>query len=74
MAVVDEHHIEVAVWAERAPAVAPHGHESEVSLDVAGGLFGQAGEPGVRLSGIAATKFLAPEPWLGQEPAAPITE
>ena len=50
------------------------GHESEVSLDVTGGLFGQAGEPGVRLGGIAATEFLASQPWLGQEPAAPITE
>ena len=74
VAVVDEHHIEVAVRAERAPPVAPHGHESEVPFDVTGGPFGQAGEPGVRLGGIAATKFLSPQPRLGQQPAAPITE
>jgi hypothetical protein len=74
MAVVDEHHIEVAVGAERAAAVAPHSHESEVSLDVTGGPFGQAGEPSVRLGGITATEFLASQSWLGQEPAATITE
>ena len=74
VAVVDEHHIEVAVGAQRAPPVAPHGHEGQVPLDVAGGPFGQAGEPGVGLGGIAATEFLAPQPGLGQQPAAPITE
>ena len=74
VSVVDEHHIEVAVRAEGTPPVAPHSHESEVSFDVTGGPFGQAGEPGVRLGGIAATKFLAPQPRLGQQPAAPITE
>ena len=74
VAVVDEHYIEVAVRAERAPPVAPHGHEREVPFDIAGCPFGQAGEPGVGLCGITATKFLAPQPGLGQQPAAPITE
>ncbi len=74
VSVVDEHHIEVAVRAERAPAVPPDRHESQVSLHVSGRPFGQAGEPIVRFSGIAAAKFLAPQPRLGQQPAAPITE
>ena len=74
MSVVDEHHIEVAVRAERAPAVSPYRNEGQVSLDVSGCPFGQAGEPIVRLGGIAATKFLAPQARLGQQPAAPITE
>ena len=74
VAVVDEHHIEVAVGAERAPAVAPDGDEGQVSLVVAGGPFGQAGEPGVRLGGVAPAEFLAPQPRLGQQPAPPVTE
>ena len=74
VAVVDEHHIEVAVGAERAPAVAADGHEGQVALGVARRPFGQAREPGVRLGRIAPAEFLAPQPWLGQQPAAPVTE
>ena len=74
MAVVDQHHIEVAVGAEGAPAVAPHGNEGQVPVGVASSLFGQAGEPGVGLGRIASTEFLPPEPRLGQQAAAPTTE
>ena len=74
VAVVDEHHVEVAVGAEGAPAVAAHGDEGQVPLGVAGGPFGQAGEPGVGLGGVASAEFLALQPGLGQQAAAPITE
>ena len=62
VAVVDEHHIEVAVGAQRAPAVAADGDQGQVPLVVAGGPFGQAGEPGIGLGGVAAAEFLALEP------------
>ncbi len=72
--VVDQHHIEVAVGTERAPPIAAHGNEGEVPAGVASSLFGQAREPGVGLGRIAPAEFLAPEPRLGQQSAAPITE
>ncbi len=74
VSVVDEHHIEVAVGAEGAPAVAADGDEGQVPLGVAGSLFGQAGEPGVGFGSVAPAEFLAPEPGLGQQAATPITE
>ena len=74
VAVVDEHHIEVAVGAQGAPAVAADGDEGQVPLGVAGGPIGQAGEPGVGLGGVAAAEFLALQPGLGEESAPPVTE
>ena len=60
VAVVDEHHIEVAVGAEGAPAVAADGDEGQVPLGVAGGPVGQAGEPGVGLGGVAPGRIPRP--------------
>ena len=74
VAVVDEHHIEVAEGAERTPAVAADGDESQVPLGVPGGPFGQAGEPGVGFGRIPPAEFLSPQPGLGQELAAPVTQ
>ncbi len=71
---MDEHDIEVAERAERAPAVPTDGDESQVPLGVAGGPFGQAGEPGVGFGRIPPAEFLPPQPGLGQELAAPVTQ
>ena len=73
VAVVDEHHVEVAVGAERAPAVAADGDQGQVPLVVAGGPLGQAREPGVRLGGVAPAEFLAPQPRFRQQAAPPVT-
>ena len=59
MAVVDEHHIEVAVGAQRPAPVAAHGHQGQVTPGVPGGAVGQVGEPFVSLGGVAAAEFLA---------------
>ena len=69
-AVVDQHHIEVAVGAQRPPPVPADGHEGQVPLVVAAGPIGQLGEPGVGLVGVAPAEFLAHEAGLGQQPAA----
>ncbi len=74
VAVVDQHHIEVAVGAQRAPSVAADGHQGQVALGVAGGPLGQVREPVVGLSGVAPAEFLALQPRLGQQVAAPVTE
>ena len=74
VAVVDEDHIEVAVGAQRAAAVAAHGHQGQVPLAVAGRPVGQAGEPGVRLGGVAPAEFLALQAGLGQQAAPPVTQ
>ncbi len=74
VALVDQHHIEVAVGAQRATAVATDGHQGQVAFAVAGGPLGQVREPVVGLSGVAPTEFLALQPRLGQQFAAPVTE
>ena len=74
VAVVDEDHVEVAVGAQRAAPVAAHGDQGQVPLVVPGRPFGQAGEPGVGLGGVAPAELLAPEARLGQQPAPPVTE
>ena len=73
-AVVDEHDIEVAVRAERTPAVAPDGNQGQVPASVPSGPFCQAGEPDIRLGRIAPAEFLASQPGFGQQMAAPITQ
>ena len=72
--VVDEDDIEVAEGAERAPAVATYRDQGQVPAGVPSSPFGQAGEPDVRLGGIAPTEFLAPQPGFGQQIAAPVAE
>ncbi len=74
MAVVDEHHIEVAVGAQRPPPVAAHGHQGEVTLGVPGGAVGQVGEPFVGFGRIATAEFFAHQAFLGQQATAPLTE
>ena len=73
-AVVDEHHIEVAVGAQRAAPVAADGQQGEMPLVLAGRPIGQVREPGVGLGGVAAAEFLAHQSWLGKESAPPVTE
>ena len=74
VAVVDEHHIEVAIGAERGPAVPADGNQGQMPGGVAGGAFGQAGEPDVRLGRIAPTELLPLQAGFGQEPAASIPQ
>ncbi len=74
VAVVDEHHVEVAVGAQRSPAVAADGDEGQVSFVVARDPLGQAREPGIRLGGVAPAEFLALQPRFRQQAAAPVTQ
>jgi hypothetical protein len=74
MAIVDEHHIEVAVGTQRPPPVAAHGHQGQVPPGVPGGAVGQVGEPFVGLGGVAATEFLAHQALFGEQPATPLAE
>ena len=74
VAVVDEHHIEVAVGAQRAPPVPAHGDEGQVPLIVACDPLGQAREPGIRLGSVAPAEFLAPQSGLRQQAAPPVTQ
>ena len=73
VAVVDQHHIEVAVGAQGGSAVTADCHEGQVPRGVARGPFGQAGEPGIGLGGVTPAEFLALQPGLGQQAAAPVT-
>jgi hypothetical protein len=74
VAVVDEHHVEVAVRAQRAASVAAHCDQRQMSLAVARRPFGQAREPRIGLGGVARAEFLSFETRFGQQPAPPVTE
>ena len=57
-AVVDEHHVEVAVRAQRAAPVAAHGDQGQVPPVVARRPLGQAREPRIGLGRVAPAEFL----------------
>ena len=71
---VDEHHVEVAVGAERAPPVPPDGQKGQVAVGFSDGPVGQTGEPFVRLGGVGPAEGVALEVGPGQEGAAPFPE
>ncbi len=74
VAVVDQHHVQVRIGAQRAPAVAADRQEGQVAAGVAGGPFGHQGQPCIGFGGVLAAEFLALEPRVGQQGLAPIAE
>jgi hypothetical protein len=71
---VDQDHIEVAVGAQRAPAISSDGQEGQVAVGLPDGPCRHTGEPFVGLGGVGPAERVALEVGVGQEGAAPFTE
>ena len=71
---VDEHHIEVAVGAERAPAVSPDRQKGQVAARFSRGPVGQTGQPGVRLGGVGPAEGVTSQVGPRQQGTAPFPE
>ena len=71
---MDEHDIEVAVGAERAPPVTPHGKKCQVTAIFSHGPVGQGREPVVGLLGVGPAEIVTLEVGLGEERSAPFPE
>ena len=71
---VEEHDIEVAVGAERAPPVTPYGKKCQVAVVFSDGTLGHTGKPFVGLGGVGPAEIVTFEVGLGEERGTPFPE
>jgi len=71
---MEEHHIEVAIRAERASPVAPDREKGQVKVGFSNGTIRHAGEPFVRFGGVGPTEIIALEIGPRKQDLTPFSE
>jgi hypothetical protein len=72
--VMDQHHVEVGIGAQRAASIPTYRQKGQVAASVPTGSLGQFGEPIVGFGGIATAEFVASQLGLAQQCLPPVTE